>query len=195
MADAYKVEVNAEQFTQLLGKTSTLPRRLKTELRSKVKDAAAAAAADSIRTVQEPPLERGKHPRNKGLRRAIASNIKVVLMANNAKGAGVKIKASAAGLEGDRKKLVRAYDRAGGWRHPVFARIHKASKTASVLKAVGHKSEARALTRAQEKRRRAGATWVHQKGRPYFASVINKHKDAVAKAVDTALKEALESLK
>lgn len=37
--------------------------------------------------------------------------------------------------------------------------------------------------------------WVVQAGRPYFASVIRKHRDEVSEAVQTAMSNALESLR
>lgn len=37
--------------------------------------------------------------------------------------------------------------------------------------------------------------WVEQAGRPYFASVIRTHRDEVSDAVQTAMQNAIDSLK
>lgn len=190
-----RIEVDASEFAALLGKTSKVEAKLKAQLRKDIKTVAEKAALASRQEVSKPPLERGKHPQNRHLRQSIASNIKVQIAANSARGAGVVIKAGASGLEGERKKLVRAYNSEKGWRHPVFARIHVKSRTGSVLKAVGAGSTAKDFEKAQRARRRANATWVSQKGRPYFQKVIRQHADDVRKAVENALKAATASLK
>lgn len=194
MAAEFKVEVDAQQFSELLGKTSKLAPKLKTQLRKDIKAAAQGVVVDMRAEVGKSPLTKGKHPQHKGLRSAIADDIKVVISANSSKGAGVKVKAGASRLVGDRKKLVRAYNNPKGWRHPIFAQIHKKSRTASALKAIGAKQEAKAFTKAQEGRRRGAAKWAHQTGRPYFWNVLKQHKARIKAAVDGALRDALKNL-
>jgi hypothetical protein len=194
MAAEFKVEVDAQQFSELLGKTSKLAPKLKAKLRKDIKTAAAGVVSDMRAEVGKAPLEKGKHPQNRGLRAAIAGDIKVVISANSSKGAGVTVKAGASRLAGDRKKLVRAYNSPKGWRHPIFAQIHKKSRTVSTLTALGANKEARQFTKAQENRRRAGAKWVHQMGRPYFFNVLKQHRSRIKTAVEVALREALGTL-
>lgn len=197
MADAskYELTIDASEFNALFGKASEVEKKLKAQLRKNIKAAAMKAAEATRQEVQQPPLERGKHPQNRHLRSTIASGIKVQIAANSSRGAGVIIKASAANLEGDRKKLVRAYDLKKGWRHPIFARIHHKTKAGSALKAIGATGASKDFEHARRNLRRSRAKWVVQKGRPYFNSVIRTKQHEVLKAVEEAMKTAMASLK
>ena len=194
-AESVRVEVDAKQFQELLGKTSKLAPKIRAGLRKEVKATALKAAAAAREEVLMPPLQRGKHPQSKHLRKSIADDIKVVISANNARFIGVAIKAGASKLEGDRKKLVRAYDNPKGWRHPVFARVHAKTRSGTLLKAIGAKGTAKDFERSTKALRRARATWVRQEGRPYFWSVIKKQRPHLQKAIDDLLRSALDSLK
>jgi hypothetical protein len=151
--------VDAAQFRALAGKSSQLPAKLKRELRKEIRRAATPAADDAKSTVLQTPASGGNSGEHTGLRQELADGIKVTLMTG--KNAGVAIRSTGAGMDKGKRKLVRAYDKPGGWRHPVY---------------------------------QTGA-WVQQLGRQYFGTRIATHKEQVAEAVRTAMKNALDSLK
>jgi hypothetical protein len=109
--------VDAAQFRALAGKSSQLPARLKRELRKEIRAAAMPAADDAKTTVMQAPASGGHGP-STGLRQELADGIKVTLMTG--KNAGVAIRSTGAGMDGGKRKLIRAYDKPAGWRHPVF---------------------------------------------------------------------------
>ncbi len=107
--------VDTKQFRTLAGKSSQLEPKLKRALRKNIRQIAEVAAQDSRQTVLSGPA--GSGPQT-GLRAGIAAGIKVTLMTGNT--AGIIIRATGSGLPASQKKLVRAYNKPGGWRHPVF---------------------------------------------------------------------------
>lgn len=160
MKPQIEIRPDVTDFSTLFGKSSEVPEKLRAQLRKRIRGAAEVAAADARRTVLQPPLHPGRHPRSRGLREQIAAGVKVSV--NTASGRpGVVIKSSAAGLDSSRRRLVRAYDLQGGWRHPVFADSN---------------------------------VWVRQVGRPYFATVIERHRGEVTDAVQKAMQDAAEAL-
>lgn len=118
---AVDVSVDAADFARLLGRTSQLDPALKKALRKRVREAGVEAANASKDEVQKAPLQRGKRPKDRGLRAGIARGIKVQIAASaNSKRVGVVIKSSGSGLPEVQKKLVRRWNRSGGFRHPLF---------------------------------------------------------------------------
>lgn len=120
MKPQIEIRPDVNDFSTLFGKSSEVPEKLRAQLRARIRGAAEVAAADVRRTVLEPPLHPGQRPRSRGLREQIAAGIKVSVSTASSR-PGVVIKSSAAGLDPSRRRLVRAYDLQGGWRHPVFA--------------------------------------------------------------------------
>lgn len=103
-----------EAFRQLAGKTSNLPPKLKAALRKRIRDAAQVAAADAQNTVRNAPT---KGSQSTGLREDIARGIKVTVATGQT--AGVVIR-STTNNQAHPGSVVKAFDRASGWRHRVF---------------------------------------------------------------------------
>jgi hypothetical protein len=155
MAGDFRVE--ASEFSQLLRDAKEFDRKLGLGIRRNIRDAAKPIVADVKATVQQPPP--GDRPGSVGTRAAIARGLSV-RVSTGKNGGGVTIAASSKALPANRKPMLRLYNKAGGWRHPVFG---------------------------------TGA-WAHQRGRPYFGSVIESHLDDVRAAVGRALDEAATAL-
>jgi hypothetical protein len=115
-----EISIEAKEFAELAGRTSKLAPAIKTQLRKELRQAATVAAKKSKAEVMKPPLSRGRG-RSTGLRRGIAAGIKVQLASGaTGKRVGVFIRSTGAGLDADRKKLVRQWDSDRPFRHPVF---------------------------------------------------------------------------
>jgi hypothetical protein len=106
-------------FKRLFQKSSQVPAQLRTNLRRDIRNVAKTVAQSSKDTVMQAPLRQSSHSRSTGLRSKIASGITVSILTGNTK-IGVTINSSGKALDGAARSLVRAYDKAGGWRHPVF---------------------------------------------------------------------------
>lgn len=119
-ANGIVVRAEVDQFQELFGKSSHVPAALRTALRRRIRDAGKVAAADSKRTVLQPPLQVSRHrSRSRGLRSGIAAGITVKVLTGNTQ-LGVAIATSGKHLAADQRPLIRDYDKAGGWRHVVF---------------------------------------------------------------------------
>lgn len=189
------VEMSADEkdFVKFFGKTSELGPKLKTKLRKEIKLAGEELVLKVQSEVKKPPLQphRGaRKPRSRGLRAKIASGVGVKMSATG-KNVGAIVKVDSSALPADQKKLVKKYNSAKGWRHPVFDRkISKAKTSAATYRAMG--SSARASGMVQHAR--DTQKWIPQKGRPYFGSVIEKNHKLVTDAIHTAVDEAKKSL-
>lgn len=102
------------QFKALVGKTSQLDAHLRRALRKRLREAATPAVAAAKQAVLNAPTTGDV---STGLRQDIADGIKVSILTGNT--AGVVIK-SGAGNDLHPKSIVRAFDKAKGWRHPVY---------------------------------------------------------------------------
>lgn len=103
-----------KQFKALVGKTSHLDATLKRALRKRLRAAATPAVNAAKQAVLNAPTTGDV---STGLRQDIAAGIKVSILTGNT--AGVVIK-SAAGNDSHPKSIVKAFDSAKGWRHPVY---------------------------------------------------------------------------
>lgn len=101
-------------FKRLFDKSSQVDKKLMTALRRNIRVAGEKAADASRREV-----DNGGGSKT-GLRMGIAAGIKVKVMTGNR--AGVTIVASSAQMPAGKESLVRAWEGAKGWRHPVFGR-------------------------------------------------------------------------
>lgn len=125
---------------------------------------AAEKVRDEMRAeVQRPGGTRSANPRSTGLRAGIAAGLKVRTI-RTSREAGAAVEQTGTGLSGDRRSLAMAWDKPGGWSHPVFA---QANRSAPV---------------------------VRQIGRPYFGSVARKAERRVAADVERAWLEAAEQV-
>lgn len=118
MAKRAALSADAQLFNELFGKTSEVEPKLRAALRKRLKAAATAAAAEVKVEVKKKPLSGGRG-RSRGLRAGIASGIKVTLSTSRSK-SGVAIQATTSKVPDGQRKLVRAYNKPGGWRHPTF---------------------------------------------------------------------------
>lgn len=116
---AIDVSVDAREFHELAGKASRLAPEIKKQLRKELRAAAQKGAKKSKAEVMKPPLSRGRG-RSTGLRRGLAQGIKVQIAASTGSRVGVFVKSTGAGLDADRKQLVRRWDSDKPFRHPVF---------------------------------------------------------------------------
>lgn len=116
---AIDVSVEAREFHDLAGKASKLAPEIKKQLRKELRAAAQAGAKKAKAEVMKPPLHKGRG-RATGLRRGMAQGIKVQIAAGTGKRVGVFIRSTGAGLDADRKQLVRKWDSDRPFRHPVF---------------------------------------------------------------------------
>lgn len=178
MARAARLELSADakEFTALFGKTSNVDAKLRAALKRRMRAAADKAALEVQAEVLKAPVTPGKRSRSSDHRRAslragIAGGVKVQIATGTTK-VGVFIRATGSHLPPDQRVLVRAYNRRGGWRHPVFDRTARSGLL-----------------------RRKRAVWVNQTGRPYFESVIEKQRSALDAAVRDAMAEATDSLR
>lgn len=142
MSRGLQGRVDVAQFRALAGKSSQLDPKLKRALRKRLKDAAGPAVQDVKTTVLSAPASGGASGEHTGLRQGLADGVKVTLMTG--KNAGIQIRNTGSGLPASQKKLVRAYNKPGGWRHPVF-------KTGAWVKQLGRQFfEARIVTHQAE---------------------------------------------
>lgn len=102
------------QFRALAGKTSKLDANLKRALRKRLREAAAPAVAAAKQAVLNAPTTGDV---STGLRQDIADGIKVSLLTGNTAGVAIK---SGANTAAHPHSVVRAFDSAKGWRHPVY---------------------------------------------------------------------------
>lgn len=111
--------VDTSQMRAMLGKSSQLDPKLKASLRKRLRAVGQLSVKDIQVEVEKPPLHQSGHPQHRGLRQGIAAGVKVQIMTG--KKTGVQIVSSGSALPAEQKRLVRAYDKPKGWRHPVFA--------------------------------------------------------------------------
>lgn len=110
---------------------------------------------------------RTRGPRSRGTRSAIAGTLGTRL-SNSKKAAGVIIRADAKKMPAGREPMVKAYNVAKAFRHPVFAdAIHK---TSSEWK------------------------WVYQRGNPYFGSIFADHRPEFMRRLRDVMDEVLAEL-
>ena len=100
------------EFKRLFDKSSQVDKKLMTALRKSIRVAGEKAADESRREVDSGGASKT------GLRMGIAAGIKVKVMTGAR--AGVTIVASSAQMPAGKGSLVRAWEGAKGWRHPVF---------------------------------------------------------------------------
>ena len=190
-----KVSAEAEEFVALLGKTSTLDKKLKASLRKRVREAGKAGAKAVQDEVQKPPLHSGRGermegvPQSRGLRRNIAAGVGSSVATTQPGTAGVNIRASGKALPPNQKTLLKKYNRERGWRHPGIGtarRVSSAKSGAQTLRAMGAAGAASDLTSIA----RNTGRWYEQKGRPYFGKVLAARKDELGKAVTDAVQDA-----
>jgi len=162
------VRVDGPNFARLLNALKDADRQASTRIRRELRVEAKKAADDVKREVMQPPPNDA--PGSVGTRAGIASGVGVSIRTGKS-GQGVRITASSKGLPAERKRMLRLYNKEAGWRHPVFARTKSAGGW-------------RGLLGARE------AVWVHQQGRPYFGTVIEKHRDDMTRAIGRAMDEA-----
>ena len=103
---------DVSEFKRLFDKSSQVDKKLMTALRRNIRVAGEKAADASRREVDS-----GGGSKT-GLRMGIAAGIKVKVMTGAR--AGVTIVASSAQMPAGKESLVRAWESAKGWRHPVF---------------------------------------------------------------------------
>jgi hypothetical protein len=182
-----------KDFVKFLGKTSQVAPRLKTQLRKEIKTAGEELANKVRAEVKRPPLQphRGdRAPKSRGLRAKIASGVEVRL-ATTGNNVGAIVKATTKALPADQKKLVKKYNSARGWRHPIFDRkITKAKNNQAAFRALGAPGFASGMV----EHARNSQKWAQQKGRPYFGTVIEKNHQIVTDAIHHAVDEAKKSL-
>lgn len=162
------LRIEGPDFARLLNALKDADRQASTRIRRELRTEAKKAADDVKREVMQPPPNDA--PGSVGTRAGIASGVGVSIRTGKS-GQGVRITASSKGLPAERKRMLRLYNKEGGWRHPVFARTKSAGGW-------------RGLLGARE------AVWVHQQGRPYFGKVIEKHRDDMTRAIERAMDEA-----
>ena len=113
-AGSVTTRADTTEFKRLFDKSSQVDKKLMTALRRNIR-IAGEQAADASRTT----VDSGGGSKT-GLRMGIAAGIKVKVMTGNR--AGVTIVASSASMPAGKESLVRAWEGAKGWRHPVFGR-------------------------------------------------------------------------
>lgn len=104
-------------FKRLFDRASQVEKVLQRGLRRNLRETAGIAANDVRRTVLQTPGSGGRGPHT-GLRQRLAGDVKVQVLTGNTR-IGVALVTGAGQLPDQQKSLVRAYGRAGGWRHPV----------------------------------------------------------------------------
>lgn len=193
---ALPLTADARQFKELLGKTSAFEPKLRTALRKRIRAEADKGAEDSRREAAKSPGTVSATPRHTGLRAGIAAGMKVTVAANGQRKVGVFITSTGKGLPASKRRLVRLWDNDKGWRHPVYAKGGKSigKARARAARAKGKGALAEGIARLGVDAARGGATWVQQKGRPYFGSVIAKREQEIAEGVKRALDEAARTL-
>lgn len=197
---AENVDVAAFMRVKAAASSGKPQAKIYAQMRKSLKKAAEIGAAASREEVGKSPLEPGaRHKVGKsksGLRAGIASGIRVKLVAKEGPNTGAIIMSTGSGLDGNRKKLVKRYNREGGWRHPVFASYgkRKAIKSASHNLHGANRRSFRNLDKALGERERGKATWVNQKGRPYFGTIISKKQSVITAMVEQALTTASEEI-
>jgi hypothetical protein len=162
------LRVDGPDFARLLNALKEADKQAATRIRRELREVGKEAARSAQDKVREDPVPDA--PGSVGTREAIARGIKVQVR-TGATAQGVRISASSANLPQERKRMMRLYNKEAGWRHPVFARTKSAGGW-------------RGLLGARE------AVWVHQKGNPYFGSVIEKHRPQAEAALKRAMDEA-----
>lgn len=105
--DAVTVRADTASFKRLFDKSSQVDKRLKTELRKRIRQAGGEVAAAVKSEVGSGPL-----------RSAIAAGVQVKVMTGVR--AGVTIVASSSQMPAGKESLTRAWESSKGWRHPVF---------------------------------------------------------------------------
>lgn len=118
MAKRAALSADAQLFNELFGKSSQVEDKLRAALRKRLRSAAVAAAADVKAEVKKKPVSNGSG-RSKGLRAGIAAGIKVTISTSKSK-SGVAIQSTTGRVPAQQRRLVRAYNKPGGWRHPTF---------------------------------------------------------------------------
>lgn len=164
---AEPITIKGPDLARLLKEMKAVDAKVTTALRKEIRAAAKVAAEDVKRTVLMPPPNDA--PGSVGTRAAIASGIGVSI-GTRASGAKVSITGSSKNLPASRKPMLRLYNKPGGWRHPVYARTRRAS---GIRGRLGGRQQA----------------WVHQKGRPYFGTVIEEHSDEVRRTIVRVMDE------
>jgi len=115
-----ELRADVSQFKTLFARSSQVAPQLRTNLRRDIRNAAKLIANEIKAAVLEEPRRPSSHStKHTGLRQNIAAGIGVSILTGNTK-IGVSIISSGKNLPESARTLVRAYDRAGGWRHPVF---------------------------------------------------------------------------
>jgi hypothetical protein len=118
MAGSIKLEADTAEFKRLFDRSSVVDAKLRTTLRRNIR-LAGERAADAVRIeVADSAGETASAtPHHTGLRLGIASGVKVQVMTGAR--AGVTIVASSTQMPAGKESLVRAWESAKGWRHPV----------------------------------------------------------------------------
>lgn len=190
------VRIDAPELKRLLIASRDFDRKLYGELRRGLRDAAEDALKDARATVQQPPPDklgaairgyrlvrvgggsklrirhvitgfetRAGRVRSRGTRAAIAAAMGVQI-ANSKREVGVTLRASQRKMPKGTGPMIKAYNTAR-FRHPVFG---------------------------DPSRTRDQWGWAYQAGRPYFSTVINKHRKDMTAAVVDAMEMAAAAL-
>ena len=115
MSRSLSGHAQVESFRTLAGKSSRLDPKLRAAMRRRIRAAAMVAAAASKQAVLDAPVKGTSG--STGLRQEIAAGIAVSLLTGNR--AGVVIR-SGANSQAHPRSVVKAFDKAKGWRHPAW---------------------------------------------------------------------------
>jgi hypothetical protein len=174
---AEPIHLDGPNFARLMNELKAADSKMATEVRKALREQIKAAQVDVEREVMKPPPD--DNPRvTAGTRRAIASGLSTRI--GTGKSPAVRISASSKNLPANRKRMLRLYNKAGGWRHPVFARGADGKL-------------AKASVRSKGLRGALGGTetpWVAQMGRPYFGAVLKRRQAIIEMAIFRAMDDA-----
>ena len=178
---AVDLDVDAKQFYEVLTQARLFDKKLYSGLRKNIRKAGEDTSKAMREEVKKAP---GSAPvtTHRGLRTNLAAGIKVQIKATeSARLVGAYI--GSTGKSPASKLLKRAYDKPGGWRHPVFQK----GQSAKGLKV------ARAWEK-EHKEKSGKVAWTTQKGRPYFGSIGVKHEPEFKAAIEAALNSAVDTI-
>ncbi len=182
---AIDVSVDAREFYRVLKMAKDFDSKFHKRLQKDLREAgqvAANAARDEVRKPPPPRLAKKQQTHFSGGRKVVdgdtVTRTKHDLREHITKGIKVRTNASerarrvgvfvvSEGSDKASKALKRHYDSEKGWRHPVFPPKGSSRDTWN---------------------------WAPQVGRPYFSSVMEKHRPQVEEAVRKALAQAVDDI-
>lgn len=173
--------IEPAEFARLMNELKAADGKAATAVRRALREQIKAAQVDVAREVMKPPPNDNPNV-TAGTRRAIASGLSSRI--NTGKNPSVRISASAKNLPANRKRMLRLYNKAGGWRHPVFERGVGGRLTKKSVRSSG----LRGFLGGRE------TPWVQQQGRPYFGAVLERRKTVTEMAIFRAMQDAHSAL-